>query len=186
MLTVMRIIILALLCLPLSSVDAAVYTWIDEEGNSHFSDKPQAGAKKIKLKESSSYTPPETHKAKVESDTKTEKETKTDQRAVKYSEILIDEPENDATIRSNEGNVPVSIRAKPRIQADHEIQLYLDDTKLADTSKTGVIELRGVERGSHSLVAAIVDQNGKELIRSDIVTFHLLKITTLLPRRLTP
>lgn len=170
----MRIIILALLFLPLSSLNAAVYTWIDEEGNTHFSDKPQAGAKKIKLKESSSYTPPATHKAKVEQDREIKKS------AFKYTEILIDEPENDATVRSNEGKVPVSIRTKPRVQAEHEIQIYLDDTKLADTSKTGIIELRGVERGTHNLVAAIVDKNGKELIRSDSITFHLLKISTLL------
>lgn len=175
----MRTIILAVFFISLSNVNAGVYTWIDQEGNTHFSDTPQEGAKKIKLKESTSYTPPTTPARKSDKNI-----SNANKASVLYTEISIDQPENDSTVRTNEGKVAVSISTKPGLQAEHKIQIYLNDTKLGDPfSETGAIELQGVDRGSHNLAAAIIDKTGMELIRSTSVTFHLQKQSINLPTR---
>ncbi len=179
----MRIYTLVLLLLPLSAINAGVYTWVDEEGNTHFSDTPKEGAKKVEVQDSMSYTPPATPAGgKLGKDAGT-----ADKALIKYTEISIDQPENEATVRSNEGKVVVSIGVKPGLQAGHQIKVYLDGKQLSGTSGTSAIELRGVNRGSHNLAAAIVDRAGKELIRSANVTFHLQKQSiNLPPRRPTP
>ena len=87
--------------LPLS---AAVYKWVDGSGQVHYSDQPSAGASEVELPEAMTYTPPE-----YRSEEAAETEDGDAAGAAGYKTVAVVQPGNDETLRSNEGNIAVSI-----------------------------------------------------------------------------
>lgn len=90
-----------------------------------------------------------------------------------YSILRIVQPNNNATIRSNEGKVPVQISLQPALQAGHGIRLVLDgETVGAPTSSTDIV-LSGIDRGTHQLAAQVVDEQGNVVGSMNAVVFTL-------------
>ncbi len=90
-----------------------------------------------------------------------------------YQSISILQPEADGVVRSNEGKVPVAIKLEPGLQRGHRVALYIDGKTVEDGFDGLAIELSGVERGTHSIQAAVSDEKGKQLIKSASVSFTL-------------
>ena len=90
-----------------------------------------------------------------------------------YQSINILQPEADGVVRSNEGKVPVAIKLEPGLQRGHRVALYIDGKAVEDGFDGLAIELSGVERGTHSIQAAVSDEKGKQLIKSASVSFTL-------------
>ncbi|HKK16496.1 MAG TPA: DUF4124 domain-containing protein [Gammaproteobacteria bacterium] len=159
----MRIFLLILVLLLSTSVRADVYRSVDENGNTVYSDKPSPDAEKIQIDEVQTiegddvepfvYTPPSRDKEGVSP----------------YTQVQISSPQNNQTIRSNAGNVSVTLIVQPGLIPGHKVALYLDGSIVAEGGLQ--IELEDVERGTHSLAAAIKSPNGKELKRSAPVIF---------------
>ena len=100
----------------------------------------------------------------------------------KYTSIEVVAPEEDESIRSNEGEVNIAVVLRPKLASGHNLRVYLDGTPAAEELPTTQITLQNVDRGTHTLEAAVVDENGAELMRSDSVTFHLLRAAVGAPR----
>ena len=94
-------------------------------------------------------------------------------RFERYESIKIVQPEADGVVRSNEGNVSVSIVLEPGLQAGHRVTLYVDGRAVPGSFDGPAIELSGIERGDHSIHATVSDGGGKQLIKSDAVSFTL-------------
>lgn len=94
----------------------------------------------------------------------------------RYTSMLIVQPEQNGTVRSNEGTVPVVIALQPALQLGHTIELTLDGRKVQGSFDGVAIELNGVDRGTHTLRAAVRDASGQSLIQSDRVRFTLRKV----------
>ncbi|HEC29867.1 MAG TPA: DUF4124 domain-containing protein [Gammaproteobacteria bacterium] len=165
-------IVLLLSVFTLFSAHAEIYRWVDDSGKVVYSDKPGAGAQRVKLhgiattyksKPVSAYT-------SANSSTKGPKKVK----AVKgYKSFRIVSPANDAAIRENAGNVSIVMRSSPPLKKGHRTVIALDGKKVQTTGLS--YTFRGVDRGTHVLSAAIMDAGGKKLIESSPVTFHLLR-----------
>lgn len=163
---------LKLLCLPLLlgsfGLQAEIYKSVDEHGNAVFTDAPQAAQEantetvivpELNTMEAApvpAYTPG----AETEP-------------GFKYTELGI-KPSNDSTVRSNNGDVAVTLTLTPKLQKGHQINLYLDGKKLAGSSR--YFQLSNVERGTHTLRAEVVDGDNKVLIQQSS-TFHLQRAT---------
>ncbi len=165
-------LILLLLALPCS---AEIYKWVDNEGNVSYGDHPAPGQKKQVIKPipistySSGYRKPETTTAR--SKTKKAKETR-------YTQFTVAQPQNDAAIRSNNGQITITLATTPPLdtKAGHKIELIFDGS-IVTTSDSTTTTLANLDRGSHTLSANIIDKQGKVLITAPDSTFYLLRST---------
>lgn len=163
----MRITLLSILLLLMLPVSAGIYKSVDENGNVVFSDQPSAGAEEIEKKEIMTVpsTVPDIDFSRGE-DEKSEQEP--------YENIAITSPANDSAIRDNAGNISVNIATKPALGNGHQIVIYLDGTEVARDPVTA-FDFQNVDRGTHTLAAAVANNEGKELKRSAEISFSLLR-----------
>ncbi len=178
-----------------ANLPAAVYKWVDPEGNVSYSDIPDnPNAKQLDLPEFSRYRP-RVPEDVTGGDTRTTQGAPADQRRgdAQKPELEIVQPEKNATVRSDEGKVPVVLLLNPALQDGEYLLLMLDGTPVEGQHTSTSMLLEGVLRGPHVLQARLMDENGKTLRSSDSVRFYLRQLTrdereasaTLGERRLT-
>ena len=183
MLCSMRKTLLFLMMLGTLPVSAAVYKWVDGSGQVHYGDQPSRGATEVELPETMVYTPPE-----YNTDENEDAESGDQTNAVAggpYKSLAIVQPSNDETIRSNNGNVAVSIEIIPGLVEGNKFVVYLDGSQVGELT-TPQITLQNVDRGTHSLEIAVTDGAGREIVRSAAVSFHLRRHSDLLPNSAEP
>ena len=161
-----------LLCLPALARD--VYKWTSEDGVIHYADTYQPGSVRVKVPDErgSSRSP-----VAVE-DQATEETGQPDE--ADYLSFDIIQPEQDATVRSNEGLVDVILKLTPTLQSSHAIRIFVDGKDEGELKSTQ-FSLNELNRGTHSLQASVVDAQGATLISSSTVTFHLRKASIIKP-----
>ncbi|PLY16954.1 MAG: hypothetical protein C0631_02305 [Sedimenticola sp.] len=168
-----------ILLLVFVTAHASVYKWVDEKGEVHFSDQPEAGAEQIELSEPTIYTPPDAIRSQPYFDRDQGRPSISQQRPSGYQELLITSPANEESIRSNEGSVSVTLQLSPALLPGNKFRVYMDGEEISSGLTTTSIQLMNVDRGTHLLYAIVVDGSGKELIRSNEVTFTIHKISVL-------
>ncbi|MGI2261096.1 DUF4124 domain-containing protein [Shewanella sp. GXUN23E] len=141
---------LALLSLPLQ---ASVYRWVDEQGVVHYSDTPVEGAVIIELKEN-------THNKMVLPNLPDTPQEQAD--AVGY-QLQITEPEQEATIRDNNGDFNVLAAITPQPPEGTRYQLLLDGQAWGTAQPRPVFQLTGIDRGEHTLSIKAYSAAGKLL-----------------------
>ena len=172
--------LLILLVLITCTVQAEIYKSQNEMGEWIYSDKPSPSAERMKLPPLSTYAPstPSPHSAS------TPKQEPEDV----YKSMVFVEPENNATIRDNEGVVDVSVRIEPLLksQQGHKIQFYLDETPYGAPRMGLKLTLKNVERGAHVLSARVLNAGGELVFSANPVTFHVHKQSINQPNRVQP
>ena len=155
------------------NVHAEVYKSINAAGEVVYSDTRTEGAEAIKLPELPTYTPPPVPPPATTASTK----APVDQQA--YQSLVIVKPENEATVRNNLGVIMVALQLTPALSStsDHSIQFYLDGDAYGDPGSALHATLSNVDRGEHSLSAAVLDADGETLIRTDPIIVHLHRET---------
>ncbi len=173
----MRILLLIVHLFIMASVQADVYRSVDEEGNVIYTDKPSPDAEKIDIKEVQTIESGPTTPSKQAPSQAKEPEVE------QYTNLQITSPENDTALRDNAGNVSISVNVEPALntKVGDQLVLYLDGKDIAKGSGTS-FNINNVDRGTHSVNVAIMSKGGKELIRSDPVSFTLLRFSTQQPR----
>ena len=169
--------LLVLLMLLSGLVHAEVYKYIDDKGAVVYSDQPRPGAERVKLPEIQTYTPPPAPKL-----------TPTPmQKPVQklYDSMAIVEPEEDDTVRDNQGVVQVRLLLTPPLMTKqgHKIQFYLDAQPHGIPVTNTSIGFSNLDRGLHTLSASVLDARGQTVMNADSVTFHLHRESTLFPQR---
>lgn len=96
--------------------------------------------------------------------------------------IAIVAPANKTTIHSNQGKLTVKLRSSGA-PSGAGIRLVLDGSARSKIHRGNVIELEGIERGSHSLQAVLVSADGERLAASTPVTFYMWHASRLFPER---
>jgi len=165
----MRLIALMCALLWLAPVAAEqVYKTTDAAGNVVYSDKPSPDAETIQIQEAQTVpadnAPPFDYKAPAPS--------------TAYTKLEIVSPENDTSFRTEDDSpgVQVSARVEPQFRGQDSYVLFLDAKEHA-SGKNPSFLLNGLERGSHQVSMKIRDPEGKDMISSDLVTFHILKVS---------
>ena len=146
---------------------AAVYQWVDEQGNVVYTDNPGGGAEPVELPPLSTVPAPSFSPSLPSSEDRAEE--------LDYSKLSILSPTQDATLRDNTGAVDVNVVLEPDLNGavGHRFQYYLDGQAQGKTTESAWVSFTNVDRGTHNLEVAVVDSSGRELIRSDSVRFHL-------------
>lgn len=104
--------------------------------------------------------------------------------AVAYTAIEIARPEAEETIHDNAGTVEVALSLSPPLQAEfgHRVKVFLDGVALPETRTESGFTLTEIDRGAHTLQAAVVDSAGHALITSAPVTFYMWRASALFRR----
>jgi len=162
-----NLIALSLACLSLAAVAGDVYRWVDSSGVVHYSDKPQAPSDKPAVLPHLQTYAPGAAPTGFTPDTGAAGPAKAIAAA-----ITIASPEQDETIRDAEGKFTVTVNASP--QPGEGLIFYLDGTAQNEQpTPSSAFLYSGVERGDHSVSAALVGSNGQELARTEAVTIHM-------------
>ena len=82
------------------------------------------------------------------------------------------QPAHEETIHSNQGELTVRVR-QTGAAPGARVQLLLDGSALPRSYRGEVIELKGIERGTHSLQAVLLGAEGERLAASQPVTFYM-------------
>jgi len=155
-----------------TAVFAEAYTWTDENGIVHYSDRPQPGAKVIDLGTSSATRP----KPAARSATNPSQDTREDaEPATGYSSIEIASPAAEETLWNIEGTLNVSIALSPPLRPGHQVRLYFDGTPQMVSGTSARLE--EVWRGVHNLQVEVIDETGKLVIRSRPSRFYVQQNT---------
>lgn len=177
----MRTLLLCLLFIT-QAASAQVYTYIDAEGNRVFTDKPRSSnAERVMLAPSNtaqmSQPQPTVRMAPPAAASKP---------TVHYQVLRILVPEPDASIHNGSGDMIVTLNSEPGLLPGHSYRLLLDGEPQGETSRSPVFSLQHVDRGTHQLVAEIIDSAGLIVERTPAQPFHMHRMTLAQKRKINP
>ncbi len=162
-----RLALFMLCCLYLLSAHAEVYKWFGSDGAVHFSDQPYPGAEKVEISP-----------VQIVPAIRASGRGKAQQSgaAAGYDGFAFITPGNEQVIRSNDGTVNISMALEPPLRSGNgdRVTVKLDGVAMRGPAPMS-FKYPGLDRGTHTLQAIVVDANGKQLIQTDTVTFHLFR-----------
>jgi hypothetical protein len=159
-----------------------MWMWKDANGVVHYSDVPGPGAVRVGV--SVSKGQPGTAPAVPGSDAgqgegrgEGRGEGARPAAATAYTSLEIVQPANGASFFEADAVVDVQIASDPALQDGDSVHLYLDGERVGSSGDAMGYSLSSLERGEHTLSAAIVDSQGTEKIRSQSVVFYMKQQT---------
>lgn len=147
---------------------AEAYTWTDEDGIVHYSDRPYPGAKIVDLGES---TRPSPARAPTSTAGPSSDDGVPAQPADAYSSFEIASPAAEETLWNIGGTLNVSLSLTPALLPGHQVRVYFDGTPQIVNSAN--FQLQDVYRGVHNLQAEVIDETGKLMVRSRPNRFYV-------------
>lgn len=156
------------LLLIMTPIYADIYKWVDANGDVHFSDKPHQGAETITLPPTQTYSPPKTTTAPPPTTPKIEP-----QKAATYTKIMIVQPQDQETIRSNQGLLTVIGRVEPELNPEDKLQLLYDGAPVGAPQRELAFTLNQIYRGSHTLELQVLNDAGKVIGSSSPITIFM-------------
>lgn len=155
-------------------ISAEIYKWVDDDGVTHYSDSPHLGSEEVNLPDIGVYKPKASkNRSKIKENGAPKK---VGNAVLGYQSLLIKSPQNEESVRDNEGIVKVTVDIAPTLRKGDLVQLYLDSRKIGPPQDDLTFILNNVDRGEHQLSAEVVDKQGKAIMKSPSVTFFMLRI----------
>ena len=180
----MRIILLVLFVLTIcvNTAQAGIYTCIDKDGNTVYSDSP-ATEGCTETREVKVDTLPdliETKSTPVPYSSSTTKTSSEKDQDGAYTSLAITSPSNEENLRGNEGDVYITFQASPTLNTrrGHQYVVSLGGKEVYKGTQNSVT-LKNVDRGTHVLTAKVVARNGRTIISSTPVQFTLHRFSAL-------
>jgi hypothetical protein len=169
----MRIfLVLAGLTLSLAAQPQEIYRWVDKDGQVHYADQPgAANAERVILVDPNAYESEPSFGDSAAPVGGESEESDTD-AVSPYDSLAIVQPTPDQVFFGADATVVVAVELGGTLRPDHTVVFFVNGNRRPADSGLG-LELQGLERGSHFLRAAVLDQNGEPLITSQQITFHI-------------
>lgn len=156
-----------LACAAASAADTGkLYKWVDEKGVIHYTDQPRPGAKEVDVKPAQTYQPPPVVRSSASA------ARSTPQEPVNYNSCSITSPANDQVF-FNINSTSITVQTDPRLQPGHRISVLFDGQPLGQPSSSGQFTIDPLYRGSHTIVATVIDEQGRVVCQSAPLTFHV-------------
>lgn len=169
--------LLLCLTLPLQAAQT-VYRWVDAQGTVHYSDQPQPGGQSETLQMA---TPPQGKPVKpapVQTSPSTTAEPQ--EPATPTYTLELTSPQDQDTIRDNEGNIPLQAQVLPfSPKQGFQIKVLLDGRVASTLTNQLPVSLSDVDRGAHQIQLQLLDKDGKVLASSSSITVYLHKASVL-------
>ena len=155
-------------CLASTSVQSAVYKYVDKYGNTSFSNNPTNSKQK---KEVIINTPNSIHIPIIPPNKNIKKKKKVSR--LTYKSLVLTEPLNESTFH---GFKPIIITAKsvPELYKNHSLKLIVDGKTIGHPQRSMDFVLRDTYRGKHKIAVQIVDVSGK-MIKETSIKIYVFK-----------
>ena len=157
--------------LSLPAAAAQIYRYVDEEGNVVFTNQPPSGkaAEPVELPPinavggpDAAANPPGERPGPAEAPDP-------------YPGFRIVAPENDTSVRANNGNFTITLHADRPLRPSDTVVLLFDGAEVA-RGATLSFAMQNVDRGTHTVQAKIVDEAGNELAVTEPITFTVQRV----------
>ena len=167
-----------LLLMPCAAQAATVYSWIDANGVTHYTDAPPPGkrAKELDLRVSPLIgTAP--HSVQVDNfNSLTGVDAKKAQETSPLAIALLS-PEPGSTLRDNTGNVVFQAEVSPHAPVQYDVRLTLNGKAAPLVHNSLAIRVENLDRGAHEARLELLAKDGTILAKSKPATFYLHRTT---------
>jgi len=147
---------------------AAVYKWVDQQGRTHYSDKPVEGAQPVPVTVGRD-APETTGNGSSSSD----QASRSSPGTGAYKSFQIVSPEENQTFRDPAGVIPVRLLIDPAMPPDQHLRLMLDGQPVPGKVQGTQLALKGLPLGSHRLQADLLDAQDNTVASTPPVDFNL-------------
>lgn len=159
---------------------AQAYTWTDENGVVHYSDRPVPGAKAIVLPESTRASRSSLPASPSRDATGDEQASAAAEQPFRYESLEVIAPAPEETLWNIDGVLNVALAVSPALLPGHQVRVYFDGNPRPATGTS--FQLEDVYRGVHNIQAEILDETGEMKIRSLPNRFYVQQTTVVRPR----
>ena len=187
-----KLLLITLLLSIHGALSAGIFSWTDESGNTVYGDAPPdtVVAKPIEPPKltilenfgtrykTNNETASRTTAKGAETGRDSENKPRKDEYNQIYTNVSILAPKANQSIRANDGEVSVALTTSPKLRGDHEVVIYLNGNEHS-RSKSRVANLTNLDRGEHQLLVEIRNSNNQSLIKSEGISFNVLKNSVL-------
>lgn len=171
-------LVLAGLAVTLAASGQEIYRWVDKDGIVHYADQPGSDkAELISVVEPNAYESEET--AAPPSGSSAEPEEPAD-RSESYGALSIISPEQDQVFFGADAVVNAQVDMRGTLQSGDQLVFFLNGDRRPASGDS--LTLSGLDRGSYFLRAAILDADGKPVVTSPQVQFHVRQPSILSPQ----
>ncbi len=171
-------------CLLLFATAAAgeIYKWVDDKGVVHYGDQPpKPGARPLEdLPGLTTYSPPPVQRPAPRSPAANtvpqplpETLARQLEAAKGYNTLKIISPEEEGTVRSSPGVVPIFVALDPPLRKGDYFKVVLDGKPWPGRFHSTVIRLQNVDRGAHKVSVAVYGAGGRRLLQTPPRIFYL-------------
>jgi len=146
------------------AVCAQAYTWVDEDGVVHYSDRPHPGAVQFQLPTSGRSSTATRARVPTTRRAAPEPEPAAADKPFSYEILEVSSPAAEETLWNIEGVLNVTLNLQPSLQQGHRVRVFFDGTPSMVSGTS--FQLEEVYRGVHNVQVEILDAAGKLMIRS--------------------
>jgi hypothetical protein len=175
----MQRILMILLVFACATASAQVFKRTGPDGQVYFSDQPGPDAEQVDVTPAQAVTlPPLPEPTDTMEQAGSDSTDPQIEFTAAYTEFSITSPTRDEGVRANDGNVTVHLSLQPALQSGHTIVFNVDgeDGESSSTSSSMLIGLNNMSRGLHTVWATVVDAEGNDLIKTEPVSFYVLRV----------
>ena len=150
---------------------AQIYRYVDEEGNVVFTSQPPVGqaAEPVELPPVNAIGGAPLPQSASESPGQPSKPVPP------YPGFRIVAPEDDTSIRANNGDFTITLHADQPLRTGHTVVLLFDGQEMARGAAM-TFAMKNIDRGTHTAQAKILDSAGNELAVTEPVTFTVQRV----------
>lgn len=164
------ILISLLAVLPLLVAADPLYKWVDAQGNIHYSDKPQPGAKKMAIPKATTFAPPQAAQPAPPPSTASQGHKA---EVAPYTQMTVVAPKDQDTVWNTQ-TVTVSVALTPALQAGDTVTFSVDgNTQTVEGTSATFDQL---DRGEHDVTVTVNGQNGAGTLKAQSV-FYIQRAT---------
>jgi hypothetical protein len=168
----MKQVMLLIMLITSFSASAAIYQWTDEQGITHFSDSENKSAQATEVEVE--LTPPSiTSLTQASAKSNTHISTSENPHDPdKQLTVSITSPSDQATVRNNNGEIQVSAALNTALLYSQKFRLLIDGHTAAEQIDNA-FKVEQIPPGSHTLQLQVINNLGKVIASSEIITVYL-------------
>lgn len=161
--------------LPVAASAQSIWTWVDENGQRHYSDTEVPGAVPFEIGETQTFSGSALTggRSPVTSPTAAARAQTTPSSATIYSSFNIVSPEPEETLRNTGGNLSLAFTTTPVLGTGHRVDVVLDGVRQNLNVRSSPVTVPEVFRGEHTVRLVVIDSAGAVVQRSEPVRFYV-------------
>ncbi len=156
-----------------------VYKWVDENGITHYSDQPHENADKVEVRKPQTYT---SQRGTPSAADDSQSPPPTSVRDQSYEMCSLTQPTAEQTL-PNAYSATVAVQSAPALRPGDRVVVRLDGKPVSVAPGATSVTIPTIERGQHSVDAAIQNPAGQTVCQTPSVTFYVTQPSLLSPNR---